>query len=168
MFKLPQYLIILILGLVGQLVAAQPATFENGVLTIPQGAAKVNGELTYYNDIQLVADIEGNFTALAAQPRALVSVDSVVVNIAEASPPVQVSLIVTGNKSIPCVELQTPAIFRNESIFTVVLAVTALGPGEACVAVLDPFETNIVLDVSGLDSGDYTVSVNGIETSFSL
>lgn len=156
-----------ILGIVSQLVNAQPATFENSVLNIPQGAALVNGELAYYNDIQLISDIEGNFTLLAAQQSNLVSVNSVAVNSSESFP-VQVSLTVTGNKSIPCVRLQTPAIFRDKSTFKVALAETTLGPAESCIAVLDPFETNIALDVTGLDSGAYTVSVNGIETSFSL
>ena len=167
MLKLSKHLSTLCLGILSQLVTAQPATFENSVLNIPQGAAIVNGEPTYYNDIQLVSDIEGNFTLLAAQQSNLVSVDSVVVNIAESFP-VQVSLTVTGNKSIPCVDLQTPAIFRDESTFTVALAETALGPAETCIAVLDPFETSIALDVTGLDTGTYTVSVNGIEANFSL
>lgn len=167
MFKLSKSLVILIAGIASQLVAAQPATFENSTLTIPQGAALVNGEATYYNDIQLISDIEGNLTLIAAQQRTLVAVESVVVSIAE-SLPVQVSLTVSGNKSIPCVELQTPAIFSSDSGFTVVLAETVLGPAETCIAVLDPFETTIPLDVSDLSSGTYTVTVNGVETSFSL
>lgn len=167
MLKISKYLFILCSSIVSQLVAAQPAIFENSILNIPQGAAIVNGEPAYYNDIQLLSDSEGNFTLLAAQQSNLVSVDSVVVDIAESFP-VQVSLTVTGNKSIPCVDLQTPAIFRNESTFTIALAETALGPAETCIAVLDPFETHIALDVAGLDSGIYTVSVNGVEVSFSL
>lgn len=167
MLKLSKYLFILCTSIVSQLVAAQPATFENGIFNIPQGAAIVDGEPLYFNDIQLLGDSEGNFTLLAAQESNLVSVNSVVVNIAESFP-VQVSLTVTGNKSIPCVDLQNPAIFRNESTFTVALAETTLGPAETCIAVLDPFETNIALDVAGLDSGTYIVIVNGVETSFNL
>ena len=167
MLKLSKYLFILCFGIASELVIAQPATFENDILNIPQGAAIVNGEPVYYNDIQLVRNIEGNFTLLAAQQSSLVSVDSVVVNIAGPFP-VQVSLTVTGNKSNPCVELQSPAIFRDKSTFTVALAETALGPAESCIAVLDPFETNIPLDLSDLDSGTYTVNVNGVQASFSL
>lgn len=167
MLKLSKYFAILCLGIASQLVSAQPATFENSVLNIPQGAAIVNGEPTYYNDIQLISDIEGNFTLLAAQQSNLVSVDSVVVNIAE-SLPVQVSVMVAGNKSVPCVDLQAPAIFQDETRFTIALAETTLGPAETCIAVLDPFETSIVLDVTGLDAGTYTVSVNGVEASFSF
>lgn len=158
---------IIFLACSSQIATAQPATFDNGILTIPQGAALSNGEPTFYNDIQLLSDTQGNFTLLAAQQSNLVAIDSVIVNIAE-SLPVQVSLTVTGHKSVPCVELQTPAIFRNESTFTVVLAETTLGPAESCIAVIDPFETNISLDVTGLESGDYSVNVNGVETSFAL
>ena len=167
MLKFSKYLLILCLGIHNQLAAAQPATFKDGILNIPQGAAIVNGEPSYYNDIQLVSDTEGNFTLLAAQQSNLVSIDSVLVNILESFP-VQVSVTVTGNKSIPCVELQTPAIFLDESTFTVALAETRLGPAETCIAVLDPFETNIALDVTGLGPGSYTVSINGVAASFSL
>ena len=161
------YLCLLCLSGYGAMAAAQPATFENSVLSIPQGAALVDGEPRYYNDIQLVSDIEGNFTLLAAQQRQLVAVDSVVVNIAE-SLPVQVSVTVTGNKSIPCVELQTPAIFQDGAVFKIALAETVLGPAESCISVLDPFETTINLDVADLESGNYAVNVNGVQTAFSL
>jgi hypothetical protein len=167
MNKVTQSLAALAFGVVSQFAATQPAIFENNVLNIPQGAAIVNGEALYFNDIQLLSDIEGNFTLLAAQQSNLVSVESVVVNIAE-SLPVQVSVTVTGNKSIPCVELQTPAIFRNGTTFTVALAETTLGPAESCIAMIDPFETSIPLDIFDLDAGTYSVVVNGIEAEFSL
>lgn len=169
MLKPTQYLVLLVLGLcsANPLGIAQPATFENNVLSIPQVATLINDEALYYNDIQLAADSEGNFTLLAAQQSTLVSVENVLVSVAE-SLPVQVSLSVKGNKSVPCVDLQTPAIFRNEFTFTVALAETNLGPAESCIAVLDPFETTIPLDITDLNSGIYTVNVNGVESSFSL
>ena len=169
MLKPTQYLVLLALGLcsASPLGITQPATFENNVLSIPQVATLINGEALYYNDIRLVIDNEGNFTLLGAQKSPLVNVESMIVNIAE-SLPVQVSLFVTGNKSVPCVNLQTPAIFRDGSSFTIALAETSLGPAESCIAVLDPFETTIPLDITGLNSGIYTVNVNGVESSFSL
>jgi|TARA_B110000090_G_scaffold59632_1_gene68169 hypothetical protein len=168
MLKLSKYLFIVFIGINSQLVAAQPALFENSVLTIPTGAAIVNGEPIYYNDIQLISDIEGNFSLLAAQRSNLVSVDSVslLINITQPIPD-QVSFAVTGHKSIPCVELQAPAVFQDEFTFTVALAETTLGPAESCIAVLDPFETIITLPIQGLASGTYSVTVNGIESSFS-
>ena len=159
---------IVFIGINSQLVTAQPALFENGVLTIPLGAAIVNGEPTYYNDIQPISDIKGNFSLLAAQQSNLVSVDSVslLINITQPTSD-QVSFAVTGHKSIPCVELQTPAVFQDEFTFTVALAETTLGPAESCIAVMDPFETIITLPIEGLASGTYIVTVNGIESSFS-
>jgi len=162
-----RYLCILILGLISQFSAAQPATFENNLLTVPQVAALVDGELTYYNDIQFTSDLQGNFTLRAAQQSNLVSVETVTVNVAE-SLPVQVSLSVAGNKSVPCVELQAPAIFNDKGNFTIALAETTLGPAETCIAVLAPFETNITLDVTGVEPGTYSVNVNGIVANFSL
>tara|TARA_R110002073_G_scaffold252228_2_gene414806 strand:+ start:299 stop:802 length:504 start_codon:yes stop_codon:yes gene_type:complete len=167
MVRISQYLFIFSLGMSGHLAIAQPATYEDNVFNIPQGAALVNGVPTYYNNIQFVSDIEGNFTLIAAEQRNLVAVETVVVNIAE-SLPLQVSITVSGNKSIPCVELQAPAIFRNGTVFTIALAETVLGPAETCIAVLDPFETTIELNVAGLSSGNYSVSVNGIEAEFAL
>ncbi len=167
MRKFVLYLFMVHLGLIVQPLVAQPAIFNNSILSIPQGAAIVNGEPSYYNNIQLISDIEGNFTLLAAQQSNLVSVDTVVVTVLQSFP-VQVSVIVAGNKSVPCVQLQTPAVVRNGSVFTVILAETTLGPAESCIAVLDPFETSIPLDVAGLAAGSYKVSVNGVEAEFSL
>jgi len=168
MLKLSKYLFIVFIGINSQLVAAQPALFENSVLTFSTSAAIVNGKPTYYNDIQLISDIEGNFSLLAAQRSNLVSVNSVslLINITQPIPD-QVSFAVTGHKSIPCVELQAPAVFQDEFTFTVALAETTLGPAESCIAVLDPFETIITLPIQGLASGTYSVTVNGIESSFS-
>ena len=167
MTNLSKFLFLTGIAAAGQLASAQPATYENFVLSIPQGAALVDGEPTYYSDIRLESTIEGNFALTAADKNNLVTVDSVVANVAE-SLPVQVSLTVAGAKSIPCVDLQPAAIFRNGFAFTVVLAETLLGPAESCIFIIDPFETTITLDVEGLDAGTYTVNVNGVEASFEL
>lgn len=47
------------------------------------------------------------------------------------------------------------------------LAETKMDPAENCIAVLDPFEMQIPLDITGLDSGTYFVNVNGVKSSFS-
>lgn len=127
----------------------------------------MNGELGYFNDIQLVGDNEGNFTILSAQPANLAIINTVLVNITEA-PAVQVSLTVSGHKSVPCVELQAPAVIIEGSVLNVVIAATSLGPAETCIAVLEPFETTFALNVESLAAGIYTVNVNGIETTLTL
>ncbi|NKB34421.1 MAG: hypothetical protein GKR91_15120 [Pseudomonadales bacterium] len=146
---------------------AQPAIYMENMLTVPQGAVLDADNPAYYNDIQFNNTGGGNFQLVTAQTANLVSVDTVVINIMESFP-VQVSLTVTGNKSVPCVESQTPAIGRQDNLFIVVLAETTLGPAESCIAVLDPFETTFSLDVVGLTAGTYAVSVNGTEAEFTL
>ncbi|MDA9783766.1 hypothetical protein N9C14_02795 [Gammaproteobacteria bacterium] len=115
----------------------------------------------------MALDTNGNFTVLEAEPSPLVFVDSVTVIMTKSLPP-QVSIVVRGNKSVPCVELPNPAIFRDGFSFTVALAETKMGPAETCIAIIEPFETHIRLDTVGLESGLYTVNVNGKEEGFSL
>ena len=50
----------------------------------------------------------------------------------------------------------------------VVLAETKLGPAESCIAVTDPFETSVTLDVLDLPAGTYTVKVNGVTAEFTI
>lgn len=146
---------------------AQPATYQNEVFTIPQGAVLDPDNPSYYNDIQLSDNGDGSFQLVNAQNANLVSVDSFIINIMESFP-VQVSVTVSGNKSVPCVELQSPAIGRQDDQFIVVLAETTLGPAESCIAIIDPFETTFSLDVEGLSAGTYSVNINGVSNEFSL
>ncbi len=148
--------------------AGQPATLQGAVLIIPQGAIIDNDNPAYFTDIQLNFEGNGNFRMVDAQTTNLVAIDSVQSAILESFP-VQVSITVTGNKSVPCVELLPPAVSRQNNLFVVVLAETQLGPAESCIAVIDPFETTFALDVKELPAGTYTVRVNGVmENSFTL
>ena len=159
--------LVLLTAVCCQSVLAQPAVYKDQVLTIPQGAVIGTDDVTYFESIELQATDDGSFVLVAAEQRSLVYVDSVDVVIMESFP-VQVSVTVSGNKSVPCVELLTPAISYKENTFTIALAESQLGPAETCIAVLDPFETTFALDVKGLAAGDYQVNVNGVTTEFSL
>lgn len=156
-----------LLAMTASVAVAQPAIYQNQTLRIPQGAVTLGEETAYYENIELQDDGSGNFTVTAAEPRSLVSVDSVMVNVME-SLPVQVSLTIEGNKSVPCVDLLTPAVSYADGHFTVALAESQLGPAETCIAVLDPFSTTIDLDVAELPAGSYSVSVNGVSANFTL
>lgn len=160
---------LLIFSLVlSQLAIGQPATLQGTVFTIPQGAIIDNNNPAYFTDIQLNFEGSGNFRLIGAQATNLVAVDSVQVAILESFP-VQVNITVTGNKSVPCVELLPPAISRQDNLFIVVLAETQLGPAESCIAMIDPFVTTFALDVLELPTGTYTVRVNGqVENTFTL
>lgn len=156
-----------LMALVCPLVSAQPSTYQDQVLSIPQGVVVTGDNTAYYENIELQEQADGSFLPIAAEPRSLVAVESVVANVME-SLPVQVTLDIQGNKSVPCVELLTPAVTYKQGVFTVTLAESSLGPGETCISVIDPFSTTVPLDVEGLDAGTYTVRVNGIETAFTL
>ncbi|MCG8416030.1 MAG: hypothetical protein MI746_17580 [Pseudomonadales bacterium] len=146
---------------------AQPATFVDDILTIPQAALIDAVEPVYYADVQLADNGDGTLSVVAGEAQNLVNVDSIEVLIMESFP-VQVSVAVSGNLSVPCVELLPAAVARKDSVFTVILAETVLGPAETCIAIIEPFETNVSLDVLGLAAGDYTVVVNGVEAEFTL
>lgn len=159
--------ILVLMALVCPLVSAQPSHYQDQVLTIPQGVVVTGDTTAYYENIELQEQADGSFLPMAAEPRNLVAVESVVANVME-SLPVQVALDIQGNKSVPCVELLTPAVVYKQGVFTVSLAESKLGPEETCISVIDPFSTTVDLDVEGLDAGTYTVRVNGVETAFTL
>ena len=149
------------------LALSQSAIFQDNVFLIPQGAALINGEARHYSNIKLAADPDGRFTLLEAQPSSLVTIDQVEIDEAGSSP-FELVLAIAGSKSVPCVDLQEPAIIREGSTFLIALAETSMGPAETCIAVIDPFELRISLDVTGLAAGAYTARVNGVDVEFEL
>lgn len=163
-----KFLLGLFVFVISQPAAAQPAIFQDNVFTIPQGAVINYDNPSFFTDIQLTHEGSGNFKLADAKTNNLVTIDTVQIAILESFP-VQVSVNVTGNKSVPCVELLTPAISRKDNLFIIVLAETLLGPEESCIAMIDPFETSFPLDVSGLTAGTYTVRINGTaDATFTL
>ena len=152
--------ILLIFSMImSQLALGEPASVQDRILTIPLGAVMDNSDPAYFTDIQLNYEGNGHFRLIEAQANDLVTIDMVQIAMLESFP-VQINVTVTGNKSVPCVELLPPAISRRDNLFVVVLAETRLGPAESCVALLDPFESTFALDAGGLLAGTYTVSVN--------
>ena len=145
---------------------AKPAIYQNQSLEIPQAVALRQDGPAYFADVKLSTNPDGSLSVDATLQN-LVMVDSAEVLLLESFP-VQVSIKVAGNKSVPCVELQPVAVSREGDLFTVVIAETSLGPAETCIAVLDPFELSVALDMLGLSAGTYRVNVNGTEAQFSL
>ena len=160
-------LLVLVAVFSTQFVWAQPATFVDNVLSIPQAVLIDQTDPVYYSNVQLSDNGNGTLSVTAGEKQNLVAVESADVLIMESFP-VQVSVAVSGNKSVPCVELLPAAVARQGSVFTIILAETVLGPAESCIAVLEPFQTNVSLDVLGLSAGTYTVRVNSLETEFTL
>lgn len=65
--KLTGYLVIPCVVTLSSLDTAQPATFEDDIFKIPQGAALVNSEVFYHNNTQMEQDDEGKFTLIKAK-----------------------------------------------------------------------------------------------------
>lgn len=158
---------IFVVSLAAQMAGAQPATFSDGTLLLPQAALIDESNPVYYLDVQLADNGDGTLSVVGGEQQNLVLVDTVDILIMESFP-VQVSASVSGNLSVPCVELLPAAVARKENVFTVVLAESVLGPAESCIAVLEPFTESVSLDVLGLSAGTYTVVVNGVEAEFTL
>ncbi len=156
-----------ILLFISTMLSAAPAVFTKGELVIPEGAVISGNSSAYYSDITLAMDEQGSLVITGASKNSLVTVEEVDVMVME-SLPLQVSLSVSGFLSVPCVALLSPAVSYANNQFTVVLAESTLGPAETCIAVLEPFQTTIALDVTDLPAGTYLVDVNGIETEFIL
>lgn len=81
--------------------------------------------------------------------------------------PLQVHLQVKGYVGDPCTAIDEVDIER-EGYDIKVLIKTKRDSELACIQVIEPFEENVPLDVYGLPAGDYTVDVNGFETSFTF
>jgi len=154
--------------LIGSLPAfADPAVFSGGVMTIPEGATVTSGGNAYYTDITLGQKADGSLVVTGATPNSLVQVKNIDIQVMESFP-LQVSVSVDGIKSVPCVDLLSPAVSYADDTFTVVLAESNLGPAESCIAVTDPFTTSISLDVRDLPAGTYSVNVNGVSDEFTF
>jgi inhibitor of cysteine peptidase len=94
-------------------------------------------------------------------------VDSVDVLIMESFP-VQVALVATGSLPDACSSVGRIDITGPED-FVFTIAIISERPADAmCAQVLTPFEQRIDLPVVGLAAGSYTVTVNGVEASFTL
>lgn len=101
-------------------------------------------------------DVDGK-----AGPVAPVYINDINLNIME-SYPIQLSLYVNGELPTPCHELHmsvAPPNADNEIHIDIYSQVT--DEDLMCVQVMEPFDTNLSIDVSGLGDGEYSVFVNG-------
>ena len=145
----------------------QPAIYRDGALSVDNGAVILSSGNVYYTNIELTMETDGKLVATAAEELPLVPIETVDVSLS-GELLVQASLSISGNKSVPCVSLMPPAISFRDNHFEVVLAESKLGPEESCIAVIEPFTTSVDLDTTGLTAGEYSISVNGVDASFTL
>ena len=154
-------------ALLAQAGMAEPLIYRNGTLLISEAAVVNEESVAYYKNVVLAANGAGDFELVEAEQRPLAGVEEIAVSVNAAQETVSVS--VDGYKSVPCVELEPPAVSRDGHEVTIVLAETVMGAAESCIAMIDPFTTEVELDVSDWDAGAYTVTVNNSEpASFEL
>lgn len=93
-------------------------------------------------------------------------VESVDVQILESFP-VQVTALARGTLPDACSSIASAAQARSGNSFNVTLTMNR--PADAtCAPSPTSFEHTIPLDVAGLPAGDYTVTVNGVSSGFTL
>lgn len=104
-------IVLLVVSLGMQQALAQPATFNESTLTIPQAVLLDAENPVYYRDVRLSDNGDGTLSVVSGEQQNLVYVESVEVLIME-SLPLQVSLSVAAISRYPawnCYPLQSPA-----------------------------------------------------------
>lgn len=81
--------------------------------------------------------------------------------------PQKVNAIVRGSLSDSCTSLGTPQVSFESGTFLIQLS-TVSPVDRGCIQIITPYEQTIPLDTSKLTPGSYTVSANGISTSFNF
>ena len=105
-------------------------------------------------------------TSISPVSKAPAPVDSVEVRLLE-SMPVQVQAAVKGYMPDACTTMDEVKHARNGDIFEITLTTTR--PADmACADMITPFEEVVTLDAAGLKAGTYTVTANGVSTTFTL
>ncbi|AKB25509.1 hypothetical protein MSMTP_2040 [Methanosarcina sp. MTP4] len=83
--------------------------------------------------------------------------------------PPEISISVKGNLPDGCTGIDLKNITMEKENGNITIGIPTIRPADTvCTEALVPFEEKIPLDVEGFEVGNYTVSVNGIETSFEL
>jgi hypothetical protein len=94
------------------------------------------------------------------QTRGEIYIDSARVLVME-SYPIQVALLVAGNKPTPCHILRINYQGPDDQNRIYVEIYTEVDPDVECAQVLEPFEENIPVSMKGVEDGRYTVWLNG-------
>jgi hypothetical protein len=83
------------------------------------------------------------------------------------SDPVQIVVLLEGTLPDDCAVIDEIAVQREGDVVNLSV-ITVTDPGQSCSETAVPFEEAVPLDASGLEAGTYTISVNGLQDSFTL
>lgn len=146
--------------------------FGNRDLWIDDAAViTADGEGEYHSNV-ILNNADGTFTVTSSETLPLATIDSAaLLDFDEGVGTDWILVQVEGSLSTPCMVLQEPAISVNEgtNVVTVLLAQEDRDPDGVCAQVITPFDVTTYLPVGDLDSGTYTVNINGQdEAEFTL
>ncbi len=120
---------------------------------------------------QLLPDVEGPGSEAPGETGYSYGEDALVESVSVVileSFPVQVQATVSGSLPDGCTELDEISVEQQDQIFILTL-VTRVPEGDlACTEALVPFEETVILDVSGLSAGTYTVVAQDQSAEFTL
>ena len=148
-------------------VLADVPVYRDQALSIDEALVVTASGTRYYKDIKLSANPDGSFKLVQAERLDPAHVDNVKVKV-DGTTSTTVNVEVTGYLPNPCFEIQEPAVMREGSTFTVVVAQKALQTFVVCAQVIEPFSVVVSLSVEGLPAGHYDVVVNGRQAGFDL
>jgi hypothetical protein len=139
-----------------------PAVLRDNVLSIPQAVVVDGDDVSHFRNIRLAQEGNGSFAITAAEDGSLASVESVEI-LREAD---RIDVLSKGYRSA-CVSIETEAVSYQDGAFVVAIPETE-PTSDVCVAQAIEYYVITTLPTDGLSPGDYTVSVNGVKTDFTL
>ncbi len=147
---------------------AEVPVYRNQQLELPSAVVMTASGPVYYGDIRFTTNQDGSFTLTDAKRRNLAVVEET--HLAVDTTTRQAEVSANGILSIACVALEEAAVVREGHTFHVVLAETTMEPDAVCMSLvaITEFEIDVPLDLNGLEPGEYTVDVNGVESVFVL
>ncbi len=139
-----------------------PMVLRDNVLKLPQAVVVDGDDISHFRNVELTQDANGTFAITASQAGSLAGVESVEV-LREAD---RVDVLAKGWRSA-CVSIEPEAVSYKNGDF--VVAIPESEPtSDVCVAQAIRFYVIATLPTDGLATGDYSVSVNGVKTDFTL
>ncbi|HEC21559.1 MAG TPA: hypothetical protein ENI95_01435, partial [Chloroflexi bacterium] len=109
---------------------------------------------------QQPAELENTISGLA-------TVEEVEVQVVEEGVQIRVQVVARGTLPDGCTTISGSTVNRDGRTFTITINTTR-PVDAACTEAVTPFEEIIPLEVGGLPAGIYTLTVNGLSTSFRL
>lgn len=139
-----------------------PLILRDNVLTIPQAVIVDGDSVSHFRNIELAQDAGGNFTVVSAEDGSLANIESVEILRDDH----RIDVLAKGWRSA-CVSIMPGAVSRKGNEFVIAIA-ESKPTGDVCIAVAIPFYTITRLTADVLQPGEYSVSVNGVKTDFTL